>query len=129
MSDTLRLIATGPVLLYDGEETNWWTQPMVLQLVDGRDYLATIARDAHALEKLLPRLVSAYWSQLRLEAQIQVCDWSGYGNLSYKGINDLAVSYVQQGAQLWLLAAGEKQPCRYQTHLLGSWLFPTIPAK
>ena len=110
-----------PKLLYDGFEDDWVNQPWPLPQADGTVFPAQLSRDVLPLEKAAEWLGKGDFQQLLRDVRATVRDWSGQGDWSYKGHDNLPLHCVRHGQQLWVLAAGEFQPARYKTYLHGSW--------
>ncbi|MBO2008201.1 hypothetical protein [Hymenobacter negativus] len=110
-----------PVLLYDGFEANWWTQPLLLPRRGGGTFAALLGTDAQPIRNASAWLSKDDFQQVLRDVRAQVRDWSGQGDMVYLGYNDLHLQCVRDGNELWVIAAGERQPARYQTFLHGSW--------
>lgn len=114
-------LPASPKQLYDGFDADWINQPWLLPRSDGTVFPAQLGTDVKPIEQASNWLSKADFQQLLRDAQAVARDWSGQGNFAYLGAAGLHLHYVREGNNLWVLAAGERQPSRYQTFLHGLW--------
>ena len=113
-------LPTAPILLYDGLDDGWLL-PLALLQSDGTLFPATISKDVRPISQAREFLGKDDFRLLLLEVRAQVRDWSGQGDMAYLGAGGLHLHFVRNGPEMWVLAAGERPPARYQTYLHGHW--------
>ena len=107
--------------LYNGFEPDWPKQPWLLPRSDTPVFAARLGHDVQLLAQAVNWLSKADFQQLPRGARAEVRDWSGRGNFAYLGTAGLHLHHVREDNNLWGLAAGKRQPARFQTFLHGLW--------